>query len=900
MADNINIEIIKQLDEALKAGKISAEQYTLAINHMKKQTLDVVARLGELGKKTKQESDTIKIRNKLITDEIETIKRSAKTKEEKASEEILLRSKVISSMKDATAAQKVEMENAFSNARALLISKERQTIFNESLASTKNYLLPLGAAAADAARSLASNLRGNPLEAGAALTVKSAEKAGQGLSVAGTAANSLGQTLMQSTNKYAKITGGAFQGLGFVANATGSAVKLAGEALSTITPIVSGYVSTFKKATEAGAVFGGGMSELRNMAGSLGVKMDDLVGGVERSQDAFFRGGLNFQQATKTVSQFGKGLVKGNEANQLFALGFTEVSDRIALSGQAFEQLRSRGLSEADARLKLTETTLQYGKDLKVLQGIAGKNAEKELEKARLETQRGALMSKLSAEQKNVYEGAYTTLDGLGSQADKARTALTQLAAGGVITDPDILVNEPMRKMLESINQQIQIGAATIQDGAKSTQVLMSEAAKAALGPEGQLGRTLDSAYNQLGRNVDGIISGGALVYNALVAYKASVNQGQEVQDSVNAKIDPTTRILAYLTSSAASLQSKLEQIATKGAAIDFFAKVIGEANQSIETLVGFIDKTTGGGHGNTLDTTSKVLAETVSSPSTWLAAATIIGTSAAASIGSTISKVIPAASAAYSSLSSTAGNLAGTAISKVGSAAGYTKEVISIGKAGASTLAGSAGAQGAAALASANSALATQGGATLLKNVPYLGGLISGAMEFANSGNVGKSLVKGAGTVAGGAIGAVGGSALGPVGTFAGGAAGSIAGEQVSGALYDWVESFFTKKSSSGVGATPIETSSSIGPHAMKFEDVTKTLVASNEENRKLNADTLYKTQIALVDSMKKEMTNTAGAEKVIEINDGVRQMVLKFDEMIDQMRNVSSNTRQTALAVG
>jgi hypothetical protein len=77
---------------------------------------------------------------------------------------------------------------------------------------------------------------------------------------------------------------------------------------------------------------------------------------------------------------------------------------------------------------------------------------------------------------------------------------------------------------------------------------------------------------------------------------------------------------------------------------------------------------------------------------------------------------------------------------------------------------------------------LARIGGAKL----PVIGGLIDGGLEYAETGNIGRSIASGAGTAIGGALGAIGGSFAGPVGTFAGGVGGGMAGGKASTALYD------------------------------------------------------------------------------------------------------------------
>lgn len=75
------------------------------------------------------------------------------------------------------------------------------------------------------------------------------------------------------------------------------------------------------------------------------------------------------------------------------------------------------------------------------------------------------------------------------------------------------------------------------------------------------------------------------------------------------------------------------------------------------------------------------------------------------------------------------------------------------------------------------------------LKKLPLIGGLITGGIEYAQSGSLGRSIFSGLGTMLGGLGGGFLGSLVAPgLGTAAGGIAGGVAGEKAGTALYDWL----------------------------------------------------------------------------------------------------------------
>jgi hypothetical protein len=525
------------------------------------------------------------------------------------------------------------------------------------------------------------------------MATKYAEKAGQGLNAAGGAAKGLGETLTKSSTGWVKGVGIGFQALGLGANAAGTAANVAAQAISTIAPIMAGFVDTFKKANGAGATFGGGMTELRNLSGYLGVTMENLVGGVEKGQDAFQRGGLNFQQATKVVSQFGKGLVKGDEATQLFALGFTDVSDRIALSGQAFDQLRVRGLSEADAKAKLTETTLQYGKDLKVLQGIAGKNAEKELEKGRLESQRSAIVTKLDADQRETFAKAMSAASALpGDLAQQAQKALMQKIAGGAVTDPAIAGNEAIMGMVNRFNEIVMKGGSPA-----DLQKAMAEAAIQAK----ENAPRYAAADKATIMGVEGVAKSISDAQNLMMQYKASIQQGKDIQDAVNnatdlKSMDPTTKKFAELTTAAGELQSKLQMVATSNGAIDLFATAMGKANEATQGLINMINSATSGKTGSMMESGAKGLMDVISSPDTWMTAAGVIGAEIASKMGTSLLSKFPALSGVLGAGATAAGSAIGAGAAATGAGVAGTTAAT------AATTAATAGAAGAAAMTGA------------------------------------------------------------------------------------------------------------------------------------------------------------------------------------------------------
>ena len=900
-AKKTQLEYLEKQRATYQKGTKEYELLTGIIQKLNKSIKETQTQINELSKRVGNEKDARKLLSKELVEERRRIEESSKSRKQKDEEWQKIQKDNSDSMKGATQEQKKAVDAQFRQAEALVKTEQRQKGFNESLALTKSYLLPLGQAAGDVAKSLAASINKDPLQAGADMATKYAEKAGQGLNAAGTAAGGLGQTLTTSTNPRTKGFGILLQGAGLAAQGLGAAAKLASQAMSTIAPIMVDYQKSFTQAAAAGAVFGGGMSELRNIAGSAGVKMGDLVAGISAGQDAFERSGISLTGATKMIGQFGKGLSSGKEATELFALGFTDVKDRIALTGSAFEAARSRGIGFAEAQGRITELTVQYGKDLKVNQQLLGKSAEQEMAKARAETMRGALINKLTADQKTAFQSNFTTLGKLGPDADKARIALTQLAGGHEVTDPAIRANAAYMDMLREMAADVQAGS---KDGAAASEKAiktLSAAGKAAAAA-GSMGERMSDAANQAGQY------GSDIAKNIGGANDALIRAGANIDDKAMSEniagiakamdpktMDPTTEQFAKMNIAAAQTQVALEQVATQAGAVKLFGEAMGLANTATMELVKTINKVTGGGAGGAASSAASGLMDVISSKETWMMAAGTIGAEVAAKLGGVLGKIPTAGGSTLGgAISGAAGGAGQWLSSKVGSVVSAGKGMLTgaAGLAGSASGAVSAGASGLAG--SAGAELAKGFGSSFLKRIPLVGSAIAGGMEYMQSGKLGRSLAAGIGSGLGAAAGGLGaGAATGGVAAIPGAIVGGMAGEKAGTALYDWM---FGEDTPAAVQATPSDQgsgtpTSNLNTQTQQFADAAASQQEEALKQAGLNAKTeTDKLTVAQNDEDKASMQDMTTLLMVIS-----RTM----EDQLDLMRNISNNTRNTVSAV-
>ena len=138
----------------------------------------------------------------------------------------------------------------------------------------------------------------------------------------------------------------------------------------------------FKKMTSTGMTLAGGMTEMRNSAVKAGLDVNQFGDFVKNNTESLSKMGVGITQSTKHLLDFNKKMIQGKIGEQLYKLGydFKEQGDLLAFTNA---QLVASGKSQLEIDKELLDTTLAYGKSLRVLNDMTGKDAKKAMEKAR-------------------------------------------------------------------------------------------------------------------------------------------------------------------------------------------------------------------------------------------------------------------------------------------------------------------------------------------------------------------------------------------------------------------------------------------------------------------------------------------------------------------------------------
>jgi len=237
--------------------------------------------------------------------------------------------------------------------------------------------------ATDFVKGLQTNQEGTELSGQAAL--KAAEATSKVTDTMGALAQAIGFAMtILPFGKAVKIAGTALAFLGLGVKEVGSALsEAATEGVKILNTELEKTKKSFRDITSTGAEFAGGMTELRKISAEAGIDVGQMASIVKSNTENLSNMGLGVAESIKRFSGINKELRNSPIGLQLRKLGLsTEEQGEVAI--QTAAMLNSSGRLRSMSDKEVAATTVQYAKDLKVLQNVTGEDAKKKMEEARV------------------------------------------------------------------------------------------------------------------------------------------------------------------------------------------------------------------------------------------------------------------------------------------------------------------------------------------------------------------------------------------------------------------------------------------------------------------------------------------------------------------------------------
>ena len=190
----------------------------------------------------------------------------------------------------------------------------------------------------------------------------------------------------------------------------------------------------FKDINSAGALFGGGMTEMRKEAARAGLDISSLANAVKASKDDLLGMGLGLGEATKRLAGVSKELRNNPVGMELRKLGYT-AEEQAEMSAAVMANMNAAGDARINNEKAVAEQTGKYGQDLKVLADLTGQDAKKALEKAREQAMEADLLAEAQA--KGGAEGQLKLQRQLAAMPEGMKKGYMEFVSsqGKVITD---------------------------------------------------------------------------------------------------------------------------------------------------------------------------------------------------------------------------------------------------------------------------------------------------------------------------------------------------------------------------------------------------------------------------------------------------------------------------------
>ena len=297
----------------------------------------------------------------------------------------------------------------------------------------------------------------------------------------------------------------------------------------------------------------GGLSDVASLAGAaaLPIKMfGEAVGKARPFMTAMgLAGGTAANLLSKVMGSMAKEVGKGGRAlrDELFAMGIS-FADQGAMAGQYMARMRSLGVDIRNVPMaQLAQGTAQYAKHLRVLSDLTGQDATAMMEAARAESQRGALMDTLTAKQAAAFQDSFAVFSTLPEQQGaKLQSALAQLLAGGVVTDPIIAGNAIIMDMLKTTAQQVSAGNIDMVQQAQTNLARAAKEYRAA-------GESVTDFATLMNPNTGPVAQGMSQFGNALRQYRvepgmatASLQQTEAMAQASGAYVGLTETMMGF------------------------------------------------------------------------------------------------------------------------------------------------------------------------------------------------------------------------------------------------------------------------------------------------------------------------------------------------------------------
>ena len=438
------------------------------------------------------------------------------------------------------------------------LTNATSAVANFAVASI-NIAFNLAMASLDFQKSLLSNASGVDIAGQASIALAKAE--GEAAVAAaeltrgfGSAISSLGALSGSAgaLGKFGKVAAVVGAGMEIFGAITAAIAKKASEAeqkrLDILKTALEQQRKSYMDVTAAGIILAGGMTQMRKEASQAGLTVDQWAKTLKDSKDDLVFLGVGYGEAASRLSKVGAAIKNAGVDTQLLKLGYG-FEEQASLAASMMANQKAAGDYRVRSDSEVARETLAYGKSLKIISDITGKDAKKAAEKARAESMRLEVSSKLTAEQNTRFQSALQTMP-----EELKKGFIEKILTGGTVLDQ-------ATNVLISNNAQAGAYLNNMTESVMNSNRTNTEMTKFTLEANAVLGKSLremDSTINTVGAVVPGVARDVGEMANKLIL---ATNYNVEAIAKATSDADKSATNMAALDKNVVALETGVQTL---------------------------------------------------------------------------------------------------------------------------------------------------------------------------------------------------------------------------------------------------------------------------------------------------------------------------------------------------
>jgi hypothetical protein len=455
---------------------------------------------------------------------------------------------------------KQNKENKIAAAKAGKLELAKNAALKNATGAVANFAVAsidiafnLAMASMDFQKSLLSNASGVEIAGQASMALAKAE--GEAAIAAANLTRDLGSVVSAFSGIGGKlgvaaaVIGTGMQVYGAIqANLAKKASELEQKRLDILKTALEAQRKSYMDITAAGIVLAGGMTQMRGDASRAGLTVEQFAKALKDSKDDLVFLGMGFGEASTKLSKVGAAIKNSGVDTQLIKLGYG-FEEQASLAASMMANQKAAGDFRARTDAEVARETLAYGKSLKIISDITGKDAKKAAEKARTDAMRLEVSSKLTAEQNERFQGALRAMP-----EELQKGFIEKILTGGTVIDQNT-------NILLANNKQAGTYLDEAMNNVMNSSKTGNQVAQDTLAAGGKLGeslKTMDSTINTAGALVGGLAGQFGEFTNKLIMH---TNYTEEAANKAKDNADKSANNMAALDVNVAALETGVQRL---------------------------------------------------------------------------------------------------------------------------------------------------------------------------------------------------------------------------------------------------------------------------------------------------------------------------------------------------